>query len=112
MAHRTPRTTAAQPGITDNPNHPSTLCISTEFDLIKRSGLGAAIRRHVGAAGDQGWLDLQMVQAVIFLNLSGGDCVDDIERLECDRGFAAILRATLAARLFPFVPVRWLMRGL
>ena len=63
------------------------------LDLIKASGLGAAIRRHVGAAGDQGWLDLQMVLAVIFLNLSGGDCVDDIERLERDSGFAAILRA-------------------
>ena len=63
------------------------------LDLIKASGLGAAIRRHVGAAGEQGWLDLQMVLAVIFLNLSGGDCVDDIERLERDSGFAAILRA-------------------
>lgn len=63
------------------------------LDLIKASGLGVAIRRHVGAAGEQGWLDLQMVLAVIFLNLSGGDCVDDIERLERDSGFAAILRA-------------------
>jgi hypothetical protein len=42
------------------------------LDLIKASGLGAAIRRHVGAAGEQGWLDIQMVLAVIFLNLSGG----------------------------------------
>ena len=63
------------------------------LDLIKASGLGAAIRRHVGAAGEQGWLDIQMVLAVIFLNLSGGDCVDDIERLERDSGFAAILQA-------------------
>ena len=37
------------------------------FDLIKAIGLGAAIRRHVVAAGGQGWLDLQMVLAVIFL---------------------------------------------
>ena len=63
------------------------------LDLIKASGLGAAIRRHVRAAGGQGWLDIQMVLAVIFLNLGGGDCVDDIERLEHDSGFAAILRA-------------------
>ena len=62
------------------------------LDLIKASGLGVAVRRHVGAAGGQGWLDIQMVLAVIFLNLSGGDCVDDIERLERDSGFSAILR--------------------
>ena len=46
------------------------------FDLIKAIGLGAAIRWHVRAAGGQGWLDIQMVLAVIFLNLAGGDCVD------------------------------------
>src|SRR6266481_8615864 len=63
------------------------------FDLIKASGLGAAIRQHVGAAGGQGWFDIQMVLAVIFPNLSGGDCVDDIEKLEHDSGFSAILRA-------------------
>src|SRR6202030_3036630 len=63
------------------------------IELIKASGVGAAIRRHVGAAGGQGWFDIQMVLAIIFLNLSGGDCVDDIERLERDSGFSAILRA-------------------
>jgi hypothetical protein len=62
------------------------------IDLIQASGLGAAIRQHVHAAGGQGWLDIQMVLAVIFLNLSGGDCVEDIERLEHDDGFSAILR--------------------
>ena len=61
------------------------------FDLIKASGLGAAIRQHVGAAGGQGWLDIQMALAVIFLNLAGGDCVEDIERLERDSGFSAVL---------------------
>ena len=57
------------------------------LDLIKACGLGGAIQRHVRAAGGQGWLDIQMVLAVIFLNLSGGDCVEDIERLERDSGF-------------------------
>ena len=63
------------------------------FELIKASGLAAAIRRHLRAAGGQGWLDIQMTLAVIFLNLSGGDCVEDVERLERDDGFSAILRA-------------------
>jgi hypothetical protein len=63
------------------------------LDLVKACGLGAAIQRHVGVAGSQGWLDVQMVLAVVLLNLAGGDCVDDIERLERDGGFSAILRA-------------------
>jgi hypothetical protein len=63
------------------------------FELIKASGLAPAIRRHLRAAGGQGWLDIQMTLAVIFLNLSGGDCVEDVERLERDDGFSAILRA-------------------
>src|SRR5664279_4433740 len=63
------------------------------LDLIHASGLGAAIRHKVRVAGAQGWLDIQMVLAVIFLNLAGGDCVDDLDRLENDSGFAAILRA-------------------
>jgi len=63
------------------------------LDLIEAIGLGAAIRQHVHVAGSQGWLDIQMVLALIFLNLAGGDCVEDLERLEQDSGFAAILRA-------------------
>ena len=35
------------------------------LDLIKACGLGGAIQRHVRAAGGQGWLDIQMVLAVI-----------------------------------------------
>ena len=37
----------------------------------------------------RGWLDVQIAPAVVFVNLSGGDCVEDIERLE---------RATVAYR--------------
>jgi hypothetical protein len=63
------------------------------LDLIEAIGLGAAIRQQVHLAGAQGWLDIQMVLALIFLNLAGGDCVEDLERLETDSGFAAVLRA-------------------
>src|SRR5271166_2566072 len=37
------------------------------LDLIHASGLGTAIRQQVRVAGAQGWLDIQMVLAVIFL---------------------------------------------
>jgi len=63
------------------------------LDLIEAIGLGAAIRQNVRVAGAQGWLDIQMVLALILLNLAGGDCVEDLEHLEQDSGFAAVLRA-------------------
>ncbi|MBV8104301.1 MAG: IS1380 family transposase [Hyphomicrobiales bacterium] len=63
------------------------------FEMIAASGLAGAIRRYVRAAGRQGWLDIQMTLAVVFLNLAGGECVEDVERLERDSGFAAVLRA-------------------
>src|SRR5277367_5703104 len=63
------------------------------LDLVHNSGLAAVIRQHVQVAGRQGWLDIQLVLAVVFLNLAGGDCVDDLERLEGDSGFAAVLQA-------------------
>jgi Transposase DDE domain group 1 len=63
------------------------------LELIQQSGVAGAIRRFVGVSGRQGWLDLQMVVAVLFLNLAGGDCVEDLERLEADHGFAAILKS-------------------
>jgi hypothetical protein len=63
------------------------------LDLIHRSGVAAAIHQHVQVAGRQDWLDIQMVLAVVFLDLSSGDCVDDLERVEGDGSFAAVLQA-------------------
>jgi hypothetical protein len=63
------------------------------LDLVEAIGLGSAIRQTVRVAGTQGWLDIQMVLALIFLNLAGGDGVEDLERLETDSGFTAILSA-------------------
>ena len=42
-----------------------------------------------------------MVLAVVFLNLAGGDCMKDLERLEQDSGFAAVLDAIEGALLSP-----------
>ncbi len=62
------------------------------LDLFRASGLKDSIARRVGAAGRQGWSDVQSVLALILLNLSGGECVDDLEVLEKDAGFARVLR--------------------
>jgi hypothetical protein len=64
--------------------------LSPYLEPIRASGLGAAIRARVRVAGAQGWLDIQMVLAVIFVNLADGDSVEDLEQQENDIGFAAI----------------------
>jgi hypothetical protein len=42
--------------------------------------------------GEQGWMDRQMIQSLVLLNLIGGDCVSDIEKLEADSGLCQMFR--------------------
>lgn len=69
------------------------------LELIEVSGLGEAIKKYVDVSGKQGWLDLQMVLSLIFLNLCGGDCIDDLDRLEDDSGFSEVMRSVEAGLL-------------
>lgn len=63
------------------------------LDLGQVLGLAEAADRYLAARqGSQGFSDAQMVMAGVLLNLAGGDCVDDLERLEGDEGFARLLR--------------------
>ncbi len=68
--------------------------LPTYLDLAQAARLGDSIRRHlkVRAEGSQGWSDSQMVMALILLNLAGGDCVADIERLEADEGLCRVMQ--------------------
>lgn len=68
--------------------------LPTYLDLAQAAGLRDAIRRHLGVRGEgsQGWTDSQVIMALILLNLAGGDCVADIERLEADEGLCRVLR--------------------
>ena len=66
--------------------------------------MDVAIRKDVGVAGEQGWLDLQMIVALIVLNLAGGDGLADLERLEQDAGFVQVMvevRTQIAAACRP-----------
>ncbi len=65
------------------------------LDLAHVVGLRDAIAEHVRVrSGSQGWTDAQMLTTLILLNLAGGQCVEDLEKLEHDRGFATILHRT------------------
>lgn len=68
--------------------------LPTYLDLAQAAGLRDAIRRHltVRGEGSQGWTDSQVIMALILLNLAGGDCVADIDRLEADEGLCRVMQ--------------------
>ncbi|MFH1122833.1 MAG: hypothetical protein V1758_04160 [Pseudomonadota bacterium] len=56
------------------------------------TGMVRSIERHVKARkGGQGWTDAEHVLSLVMLNLAGGDCVEDVDRLESDAGFCRLL---------------------
>jgi len=61
------------------------------LDLASVMGISASIACHIHAK-HQGWTDAEIVMALILLNLAGGECVDDLRRLEDDEGFCRVLR--------------------
>ena len=69
--------------------------LPTYLDLAAVCGLRDSIGKHVKVRqGGQGWTDAQVVTALMLLNLAGGSCVDDLELLDKDEGFAQVLRQT------------------
>ena len=63
------------------------------LDLAQVIGLNKSIQKHLKVrATSQGWTDTQMVLALVLLNLSGGDCVEDIKVVEADDGFCEVLK--------------------
>jgi hypothetical protein len=67
--------------------------LPTYLDLASATGFLKSIDRHLRVrSGDQGWTDRQMILSLVLLNLVGGDCVEDIDKLEADEGFCRIMR--------------------
>jgi hypothetical protein len=63
------------------------------LDLMHVIGLSKSVERHLNVRdGGQGWTDAQMIGSLILLNLAGGDCVEDLRKLEKDEGFCRVLR--------------------
>ena len=61
------------------------------LDLLHRMRFLESVEQHVGAHRDGKWSDSQLVMALLLLNLVGGDCVDDLKRLEADDGLRTLL---------------------
>jgi hypothetical protein len=53
------------------------------LDLASVLKLGESINRHLNAKV-RGWTDEQIILFLILLNLTGGECVDDLRILEAD----------------------------
>jgi len=69
--------------------------LPTYLDLAHVVGLSKSVEQHIGVRrNSQGWTDSQVVMSLILLNLSGGDCVEDLHRLESDDGLCKILNRT------------------
>ena len=60
------------------------------LELAMATGLCAAIADKMKTKS-QGWTDQQIILSLILLNLAGGDCVEDIDRLEKDEGLSRLL---------------------
>jgi hypothetical protein len=74
--------------------------IGPYLDLACRSGMVKSIERHVKARqGGQGWTDAESVLSLMMLNLAGGDCVEDVDRLESDKGFCRLFSKAVSQGL-------------
>jgi len=63
------------------------------LDLWNRLGMPGIIDETVHICGSQGWMDRQIVTALMLVNLVGGDCVADVDKLESDRGLCSMVRS-------------------
>ena len=61
------------------------------LDLTSVMGLKESIERHLHIK-QQSWTDSQTLISLILTNLAGGDCVDDLRKLQGDSGFCKVLR--------------------
>lgn len=86
--------------------------IGAYLDLAGGSGFIRSLERHVRVrASGQGWSDAEMVLSVVLLNLVGGDCVGDVERLQSDEGlcrlFGKALKHSLSRKSWRQMKKRW-----
>jgi len=61
------------------------------LDLTSAMGIGESIEKHLHIK-HQGRTDRQTLLSLIMMNLAGGDCVEDLRKLEGDTGFCEVLR--------------------
>ena len=63
------------------------------LELLKKMGFEHMVNRHVRAkANKQGWSDLGFLLCLLLLNISGGECIEDVVVLERDSGLMRVFK--------------------
>ena len=63
------------------------------MDLLTKIGLSKIIDRYLHLRTKKNsWSDAEQITSLLLLNVAGGDCVDDIDILNADRGFCKLLK--------------------
>lgn len=63
------------------------------LDLVHKMGFFRMVVDNLRAKEDkQGWSDFQFLICLLLLNLCGGNCVDDVKRMEADEGLRMIIK--------------------
>ena len=63
------------------------------MDLLEKVGLSKIISKHLDLRKkSNSWSDVEQITALLLLNIIGGDCVEDIDKLNADRGLCRLLK--------------------
>ena len=86
--------------------------LAAYLDLWQIAGLPRSVSWHLGInEGRQGWTEAQVVTSLVLLNLTGGECVEDLRLLEKDEGLGRVLRLAetqgMGRRERGALPGRW-----
>ena len=73
-----------EPGLTSLAGLPLYYDLLVATDLLTSMQKTCRFKRR-------GWRDAQIIQSLLLLNIAGGDCVEDIERLEQDSALRQIM---------------------
>jgi hypothetical protein len=67
--------------------------LANYLELSRIMGLSESIGNHVGVRDkEQGFTDSEVIMSLVFLNLAGGESVEDLAVLEGDEGFCRVLQ--------------------
>lgn len=58
------------------------------LDLMLLTGLPSLVNESLPKWRANGWQHMDHIAALLALNLTGGDCVDDLEKMEGDPGIS------------------------
>lgn len=73
--------------------------IGVYIDLFKILRIVQQLNHYLGQCrGKQGYRDSEVVLTIILLNLVGGDCVEDVDRMEADEGLRRLFSKLIGER--------------